>query len=143
MAINDGFSEKCPLCDGDTVRDIRKLEFVYKGRPKTINQPGRYCLKCGEGILSPSDTLSTQREIADFHKQTDGLLTSEELKKARTTLKLTQKKAGELFGGGPMAFSKYERGEITQSLSTDTLIRLLIKGKVKMEDLSEIRQGHM
>ena len=39
-------------------------------------------------------------------------------------MKLTQEEAAKVFGGGVNAFSKYERGEVTQSAAMDKLIRV-------------------
>jgi HTH-type transcriptional regulator / antitoxin MqsA len=128
----------CPLCGGALALEKRDMSFIYKGKSKIIQQPGQYCVACGEGFLSPADTSSTRKETTDFHRSVDKLLTTDEIKAARGSLKMSQKKAGEIFGGGPMAFSKYERGEVTQNKSTDRLIRLLVKGKIKIEDLEEI-----
>jgi hypothetical protein len=38
-------------------------------------------------------------------------------------LDLTQANAAEIFGGGQNAFSKYERGEVVQSLAMDRILR--------------------
>jgi len=53
---------------------------------------------------------------------------------------LSQREASELFGGGPNAFSKYERGEIIQSKSTDVLMRLVSSKKISIDDIREVEQ---
>lgn len=40
----------------------------------------------------------------------DGLLTPGEIKQIRMKLKLTQKQAATIFGGGVNAFNRYEKG---------------------------------
>ena len=50
----------------------------------------------------------------------------------------TQKKAGELFGGGPKAFSKYERGEAIQNKSLDILMRLINARKISIDDVEDV-----
>ncbi len=52
-------------------------------------------------------------------------LAPEEIRAIRDRLGLTQAEAGELIGGGPRAFTKYEAGTITPTASVDTLLRLL------------------
>lgn len=52
-------------------------------------------------------------------------MTPEEIKDIRVSLGLTQVEAGELLGGGPRAFTKYEAGTVTPSASTIRLLRLL------------------
>ena len=50
---------------------------------------------------------------------------AEELKAIRKRLKLTQRQAAELFGGGANAFSDYERGVARPARSTVHLLHLL------------------
>jgi len=47
------------------------------------------------------------------------------VRRIRTSLKLTQRQAGKIFGGGPNAFSHYERGLAMQPRAVDALLRLL------------------
>jgi DNA-binding transcriptional regulator YiaG len=68
----------------------------------------------------------------------DGLLTPDEIHRSRRLLKLTQEEASKVFGGGANAFSKYERGEVTQSAAMDRLIRLCVNHP---ELVDEIRSG--
>lgn len=53
------------------------------------------------------------------------LLRPVDIRRIRKSLGLTQVEAGELLGGGPRAFSKYEGGTIRPSASTSSLLRLL------------------
>ena len=52
-------------------------------------------------------------------------ITPEGIKDIRVSLGLTQVEAGELLGGGPRAFTKYEAGTVKPSASTIRLLRLL------------------
>lgn len=54
----------------------------------------------------------------------DGI-TPAEIRSIRETLGLSQRAAGELLGGGPSAFSKYENGTVEPAASLLTLLRLL------------------
>ena len=49
----------------------------------------------------------------------------EEIRSIRQSLGLTQVEAGELLGGGPRAFSKYESGTVKPAASLISLLRLL------------------
>ncbi|MCO4245814.1 type II toxin-antitoxin system MqsA family antitoxin, partial [Acidovorax facilis] len=60
-----------------------------------------------------------------FRKQVDGLLTGDEIAALRKQYKLKQAQAAQLFGGGPVAFSKYENDDVAQSEAMDTLLRLV------------------
>ena len=52
-------------------------------------------------------------------------MTPEEIREIRVSLGLTQVEAGELLGGGPRAFTKYEAGTVKPSASVVRLLRLL------------------
>jgi len=56
---------------------------------------------------------------------TEGLPTPEEIKRIRTKLGLTQEAAGELIGGGPRAFQKYEAGDLLPSRAISSALALL------------------
>ncbi|MGH8759320.1 MAG: type II TA system antitoxin MqsA family protein [Burkholderiales bacterium] len=55
----------------------------------------------------------------------DGLLTGAEITVLRQQYQLTQSQAARLFGGGPVAFSKYENDDVAQSEFMDNLLRLV------------------
>ena len=52
-------------------------------------------------------------------------ITPEEIRSIRERLGLTQSEAGELIGGGPRAFTKYEAGTVKPSASVINLLRVL------------------
>jgi HTH-type transcriptional regulator/antitoxin MqsA len=58
------------------------------------------------------------------------------IRDARKKLGLTQREAGELFGGGVSAFSEYERGKTQPHKATLLLLRLL---RAHPELLNEVR----
>jgi len=66
----------------------------------------------------------SQKQIADFKRTVDHLL--------------TQEKASLFFGGGVRAFHKYETGENAQSRPLDILLKLMDNGKISMDDLKSV-----
>lgn len=129
-------SKYCPLCQqGTLIRDTRPQIYKYQGYEITIEQPGDYCDHCGEAILSGEDLRATEKQLNDFQARIDGLLTSEEIRTIRKRLKLTQKQAAEIFGGGVNAFSRYERGEIRPIKAVNYLLRILDKHPELLNEL--------
>ena len=53
------------------------------------------------------------------------LITPDEIRAIRQRLGLSQAEAGELIGGGPRAFTKYEAGTVSPTTSAANLLRLL------------------
>jgi HTH-type transcriptional regulator/antitoxin MqsA len=128
--------KKCPFCkDGFLARQTIKETYTYKGHSLEVKQPGEFCNSCEEGILNGADLKATEKTIRDFQAQIDGLLTSSDIRKIRKKLKLTQKQAAEIFGGGTNAFSRYERGEATPLRSTIHLLRLLNKRPELLQEI--------
>lgn len=127
----------CPFCGkGVLKRKTIKETHTYKDQSIEVEQPGEWCNVCGEGILDSSDLKATDKQIRDFQAQVDGLLPSSEIKRIRKKLKLTQKQAAQVFGGGPNAFSRYEHGEVSPLRSTSNLLRLLDKHPEQLQELS-------
>lgn len=118
--------KKCSSCGGGPVtRDTRKATFDYKGHRFTYDQPGAWCESCGEVFLEKSDKDSTDPLIYNFQAKVDGRLTTDDILRIRRKLKLTQKEAGEIIGGGPNAFSRYETGKAYPTRGTENFLRLL------------------
>lgn len=126
----------CSSCgDGVLKRGTRSLPVEYKGHSTTVEQPGEYCTSCDEGVITGADMKQTEKQIHDFRADVDGYLRSDEVREIRTQLNLTQHAAAELFGGGPNAFSRYERGEVRQTRALDQLLRLLARHPEQLLEL--------
>src|SRR5262249_27636471 len=54
-----------------------------------------------------------------------GEFSPQDIRRIREKLGLSQVEAGELLGGGPRAFTKYEAGTIRPAASTVNMLRLL------------------
>jgi HTH-type transcriptional regulator/antitoxin MqsA len=129
---------KCPVCGiGILVRESRDVTYTYAGHSTVIRQTGDFCTLCGEGIFNADESESYLAAINSFRADVDAeLLAPSEIRRIRKKLGLTQKDAGEVFGGGIRAFSQYERGETRQGKALDKLLRLLDKHP---ELLDEVR----
>jgi HTH-type transcriptional regulator/antitoxin MqsA len=102
------------------------MTYTYLGRKTTFTQDGEHCSSCKESIFNSQQGDTYLKRINDFRSQVDAEpLPPSEIQKVRKRLKLTQKKAGEIFGGGIRAFSQYERGITRPGKAADTLLRLL------------------
>jgi HTH-type transcriptional regulator/antitoxin MqsA len=127
---------KCPFCkDGFLERKIIDDTYTYKNQNITVKQSGEFCNCCEEGILNGNDLKSTEKELNDFHAKVDGLLMSNEIKQIRKKLKLTQKQAATIFGGGANAFGRYERGEAKPVLAVYNLLKILDKHPKQLTEI--------
>jgi HTH-type transcriptional regulator / antitoxin MqsA len=120
-------SDICPICGDGLLKEKNIREtFEYKGEYLTIDNYIVYeCPDCNESIVDSKTLKYTEKRIRDFHKKVDGLLTSDEIKKIRTSLGYTQEGLGKILGGGIKSFARYENGTVTQSKSMDNLLRII------------------
>ena len=80
---------------------------------------------------------TNKRAIVAFKKQVDGLLTGAQVRAIRERLDINQAKAARIFGGGPVAFSKYESDDVAQSEAMDKLLRLAVELPAAFNQLTE------
>lgn len=117
-----------PVCSetgAPMARDTRPMTICYKGESATIDMPGWYCEASDESIHDGSDMKISDRALTGLKAKVEGRLTPEAVRRIRKRLKLSQKEAGRLIGGGPNAFQKYESGDILVSHAITTALLLL------------------
>ncbi len=115
----------CDACKSNHILTHREQDcFHYKGEALFYEVEYSICENCGEEFINADQIKRNDIRIREAKKVYDGLLSAKELKRIRRKLHLTQEEAATIFGGGPNSFSKYERGEVTQSQSMDRLLRL-------------------
>lgn len=130
--------KKCLACGSKSIkRETRKTKFQYQGKTLSYDQPANWCLQCGEAFLEKSDKESTDHLIYNFQAKVDGRLTTDDILRIRKKLKLTQKQAGELIGGGLNAFSRYETGRSYPTKGTENFLRVLDKHPKLIDELKD------
>lgn len=118
--------ELCPLCgEGHVSTHSEMVENEYKAHKAMLPLVFKQCDACGSDFAGAAEGKINKRALMAWRKQVDGLLTGEEITALRKQYKLTQAQAAKLFGGGPVAFSKYENDDVAQSDAMDTLLRLV------------------
>jgi len=119
---------KCPECGGaDLVKGRRDLPYTYRGESTIFEDvEGQWCPACGEGVLSREEDERLDEIALAFNKQVNAALVDPNfIVSVRKKLHLDQKEAGQIFGGGVNAFSRYETGRTKPPLSLVQLLRLL------------------
>lgn len=86
--------------------------------------PGAYC-ECGEGIVTAKDMDVSDRQLNLLKVQAENLVLPNDVRRIRKKLGLNQQAAGQVLGGGPSAFNKYEKGDILPSKAISNLLRVL------------------
>lgn len=119
---------KCPVCGGSSLRRDcdRKIPYTYKGQETVLDVHGDWCPDCDEMIFSDEEAAAVEKQMADFKRLVNSQAVDPEfIQSVRKKLGLNQKQAGELFGGGVNAFSRYERGKMNPPQSLVVLLQLL------------------
>lgn len=121
---------KCSACGkAKMIRETRDVKYTYKGHTKTIsNVSGEFCPRCNESLHTEDEAEYLSSEMLAFTKSVNGAAVDPEfITKTRKKLKLDQRQAAELFGGGANAFSRYETGKTKPPLALLQLFKLLDK----------------
>lgn len=125
----------CPETGAPMHRGVRPLKLTYKGVTAAIDMPGWYSGASDESIHTGADMRVSDRALNRLKAQAEGLLDPAEIRRIRKRLGLTQEAAGELIGGGPRAFQKYEAGDLLPSRAVSSALRLLNRDPGAMEVL--------
>lgn len=130
--------ELCPLCgEGHVTAQVEEVESEYKGQKALLPDHFKLCDHCGSDFAGAAEAKLNKRALIAWRKQVDGLLTGVEIIALRNQYNLTQAEAAQLFGGGPVAFSKYENDDVAQSEAMDTLLRLVRRSPEAFRALQE------
>ncbi len=106
-------------------RGFRKITIEFSGLKETINMPGWYSNNSNNGIHSKEDMKVSDRVINKLKAKKENLMLPNDIKKTRKKLNLTQFEAGQIVGGGPRAFQKYEKGDVLPSKAVSNLLTIL------------------
>jgi len=134
-------SRKCVECGGRLTHRTQPVTFTYRGETLVARQPGWYCADCGEGLHDAADIAATEKAFVAFKAEVDGVLGPDAVRNIRKRLHLSQRRAGQVLGGGPRAFQKYESGESAVSQPMSNLLTLLAKDPQRLGELSATRRG--
>lgn len=130
----------CSVCGEGHVMDYTdQVKTEYKGAEGVVPMHYKQCDACGSDYAGPDESRLNKRAMLAFRKSVDGLLSGAEIVDLRKRYGINQKQAARLFGGGPVAFSKYENDDVAHSESMDKLLRLALKSEVSFWELVELK----
>jgi HTH-type transcriptional regulator/antitoxin MqsA len=117
---------QCLNCgQGQLAHAVRDVPYSYKGHQTVISKvKGWHCPHCREVEFEAGEGARFAEAISRFAAEIDAQEVAE-LARIRKKLKLTQQEAAQLTGGGPNAFSRYERGKAKPMQAVTNLFKLL------------------
>jgi HTH-type transcriptional regulator/antitoxin MqsA len=120
------------------VRETHDVLYTYKGQTTTIPKvSGEYCPACKESLHNVEESEYLNAAMLAFTKEVNSVTVKPEfISETRKKLKLDQREAAEIFGGGPNAFSRYENGKTQPPLALVQLFKLLNKHPELLNELS-------
>jgi HTH-type transcriptional regulator/antitoxin MqsA len=122
------------------VRGVRPFAVRYEGRERIVELPGWYpTKKGGQGLHIGNDMDVVDRALIELKAEAHDVLKPAEVRAIRLRLKLSQRKAGEILGGGPRSFQKYESGEVLVSRPMTQLLRLLERDPKRLKELKGLK----
>lgn len=124
MSLKEG--KLCPNCGGGKLQKITGYTFEYKGEKLELpTYTYFFCPNCKEDLESAVDNIELDKEITEFMRQIDELLTPKQIKSIRERYGFNQKDFAAILGLGEKTFTRYENGKVKQNRATDNLLRLI------------------
>lgn len=120
---------KCPHCSHEMQAQTSDRPYSYKGHSTVIPAvTGDHCGRCAETVLDGDESTRVSAAMLKFNKQVNASIVDPAFIAAvRKKLALDQREAGEIFGGGVNAFSRYENGKTKPPLALVKLLQVLDK----------------
>lgn len=129
----------CWACgEGYLTKRRMSKTVVYEGIHGSIEQLSHACDACGAVLFNDGDVRDNRRAWNRFRKMAVSAPLGCEIEAMRNSAGLTQRRAAQLFGGGPVAFSKYENDELIPDEAMNKLLRLAIAFPETIQRLEEL-----
>lgn len=118
----------CLNCENSNmIRSKKDCKLEYRGRHATVRAvDGWHCPECGEVEFANDEGTRYAEALENLRQKVDAE-ESAELVRIRKKLKLSQRRAAEIAGGGVNAFSRYENGKAKPVAAVVNLFRILDK----------------
>jgi putative zinc finger/helix-turn-helix YgiT family protein len=142
--MNQNF--RCPFCGHDGLKQVEVPRVVQDVRTRAeynMLAVETECGDCRERFVTPEQSDDNDVRLADAKGLAIGAPTREAIKELRKRWGITQEKAGALFGGGKVAFCKYENGTIVPTQSMSRLLALAVAGRIGKADLEDAAVGNL
>ncbi|WP_237152919.1 type II toxin-antitoxin system MqsA family antitoxin [Oryzibacter oryziterrae] len=104
---------------------IRPLKLTFGDHSLTVDMPGWYGATDEDAVFTQAGQQVYHRAMTTLKARAARLVEPVEIRRIRRKLKLSQREASRLIGGGPSAFQKYEAGDVLVSQAMSNLLRLL------------------
>ncbi|HEU4580213.1 MAG TPA: type II toxin-antitoxin system MqsA family antitoxin [Polyangiaceae bacterium] len=125
----------CPECGSPMVYETRPDKIEYGGKERVFPMLAWWCTECDEAIFEGQPLADREKAFLELKAEVDEVLSPAQVAAVRAKLGLSQRKAGELLGGGPRSFYKYESGKQAVSVPMSHLLTLLDHDVSRLQEL--------
>lgn len=115
--------------------ETRKSPIHYKGFSVPSKLTALWPETGEDAVVDLKEALRRDGAYRALRDYIDTISSGASIRKLREKLKLTQKEASELLGGGANSFQKYESGEVSPSQSMINLLLLLSNDTARVKEL--------
>ncbi|KXW55664.1 type II toxin-antitoxin system MqsA family antitoxin [Ferrovum sp. PN-J185] len=132
---------KCPVCGvAELIPDTRNVTYTYKGSSTVIEAvTGDFCPACDEMVLNAAESTRISELMMQFNKEVNAAYVDPIfITQIRKKLRLDQREAAEIFGGGINAFSRYENGKTKPPLALVQLLKVLDRHPDLLDEIKEV-----
>jgi HTH-type transcriptional regulator / antitoxin MqsA len=133
----------CPETGAPMHRGNRLTTIRYREQSTSFEMPGWYCDQSMQSSHTSQDLKVSDRMLHRLKARAHGLLEPEAIRRIRLKLGLSQQAAGELIGGGPRAFQKYETGDLLPSRAICSALILLHRDPEALSALQATAVDHV
>lgn len=123
-----------PVTGKSLTRQTRRQTVTFGSLATQVDVPGWYPDDDSDSLHSGGDLAAKEAAWQNLRHAY-----GERVRAIRKKLRLTQVEAGQLLGGGPRAFQKYERGAMAPSDAAIGLLEILALDPDKLEVLRNLR----
>lgn len=125
----------CPECGAAMVYETRPDTLEYGGQQRVFPMLAWWCTKCDEALFEGQPLADRERAFLELKAEVDEVLSPAQVAAVRIKLGLSQRRAGELLGGGPRSFYKCESGKQAVSVPMSHLLTLLDHDVSRLQEL--------
>jgi HTH-type transcriptional regulator/antitoxin MqsA len=130
----------CAICNQGFTSTVSKLRTVEHNKVSAnVSFCYSVCDHCGSETVDQEQSVWNRREVNRFKKRVDHIPLGADILAMRKRSGLTQAQMGELLGGGPVAFSKYEHDDLIPDEAMANLLRLAIADQSLIKQLQSIK----
>lgn len=121
-------TEICPVCcEGHLIKSEQMASFEIDQNKFDAEHHFHICDLCATEVATSEDLKFNARSFKSAELHALGRMNGDDIKLFRKNLKISQEVAALLFGGGPIAFCKYEKHDLAPTEAMDNLLWIASK----------------